>query len=302
MQNFLLFVSCLACASYGKRVLTPSNPASAFQAPAAAGTSPQSRGAASNMAAPYYLKELAVKLNPAVGFYDPLNLGAGEFLENTEFLPRVPENNVTTGNDATVGWLRHAEIKHGRVAMAAFVGYILQSNGIVWPWKLTDTVAFADIAKAGSPPEQWDALPTAAKVQILLFIGFLESWSETTFALEGDGYKHYMRGGVPGKFPSFDKVVHPVPFNLYDPFGLNKKKSREALDRSLLAEINNGRLAQLGIMAFLAEQKVPGSVPVLAGLGVMKPYSGEVMAPFTASDASLPFVTDMLKLNLGPLL
>ncbi|MCH2107479.1 MAG: DUF4442 domain-containing protein, partial [Planctomycetes bacterium] len=35
--------------------------------------------------------------------------------------------------------------------------------------------------------------------------------------------------------------------------------------RGLLAEINNGRLAMLGIMAFVAESKVPGSVPALEG-------------------------------------
>ena len=73
--------------------------------------------------------------------------------------------------------------------------------------------------------------------------------------------------------------------------------SPEKKEKSLLAEINNGRLAMLGIMAFMAESKVPGSVPALGGLGI-KPYAGEVMAPFAAGDASLPFVKDMLSYSL----
>ena len=90
-----------------------------------------------------------------------------------------------------------------------------------------------------------------------------------------------------------DKFPHPIPLNLFDPFGLQSKMSPEKKEKGLLAEINNGRLAQLGIMGFLAEQKVPGSVPAITGF--VKPYAGEVMAPFSASDAGLPFVTDMLK-------
>merc|ERR1719316_623452 len=129
------------------------NPASAFQAAGAAGSLVKtSRGDAAKMDAQDDLKGLAKKLNPAVGYWDPLNLGAAEFWDQS--------------NDATVGFLRHAEIKHGRVAMAAFVGYCLQSNGIVFPWKLTGSISHADIAAAGGPAEQWDALPTASKLQI----------------------------------------------------------------------------------------------------------------------------------------
>merc|ERR1719440_2298536 len=195
----------------------------------------------------------------------------------------------------TIGWLRHAEIKHGRVAMAAFVGFMVQSNGIYWPWALTTSgITHADISAAGGPAAQWDALPTAAKVQILLFIGFLETCSETTYILEQSGNKHYMSGGVPGKFPSLKTVMpHPVPFDLFDPFGLSKNASPEKKEKGLLVEINNGRAAMIGIMGFLAEQKVPGSVPAIQGF--VPPYAGEVMAPFSASDAGLPFVTDMLK-------
>lgn len=36
--------------------------------------------------------------------------------------------------------------------------------------------------------------------------------------------------------------------------------------------------AMIGIMSFLCEAKIPGSVPALKGL--VKPYSGQVMAPF----------------------
>ena len=81
--------------------------------------------------------------------------------------------------------------------------------------------------------------------------------------------------------------------DLFDPFGLSKTASPEKKEKGLRAEINNGRLAQVGILGFLAEQKVPGSVPALTGL--VQPYSGEVMAPFSATDTGLPFVKYMLE-------
>ena len=132
-----------------------------------------------------------------------------------------------------------------------------------------------------SPPEQWDALPFGSKLQIILFVGFLEFYSELApGAGVESGQIHYTQGGQPGKFPTFDAIPHPVPFNLYDPFGFSKNMSDETKERRLRAEINNGRLAQLGIIGFLSAQTIEGSVPALSG--VVKPYSGEVMAPFSA--------------------
>jgi len=229
------------------------------------------------------LKNLAKQLNPLVGYWDPLNLAEGEFWDQSQV--------------STIGFLRHSEIKHGRVAMAAFVGYIVQANGIHFPWKTTlSGITYDEIAAAGGPADQWDALPTAAKLQIILFVGFLEAWSENNYVLAKSGNTHYMRGGKPGAFPSFKELPHPVPFEFFDPFGLQKGKSDEWKSKKLLAEINNGRLAMLGIMAFLAESKVPGSVPALGSLGI-KPYAGEIMAPFASGDASLPFVSAMLTIN-----
>jgi len=211
------------------------------------------------------LQEEAAALNPLVKFWDPLGL-------------------VDTGlwgfdEERTIGWLKQSEIKHGRVAMAAFVGYCVQSN-FVFPWPLTT----GGVSMPGtdlSPPEQWDALPFASKVQIIAFIGFLEWYSELSADEGGNsGQLHYTKGGKPGAFPTFDAVPHKVPFNLYDPFNFTKNKTEEQKKRGLIAETNNGRLAMLGIFGFLCEQTIPGSVPLLDG--VVKPYTGEVMAPFSA--------------------
>ena len=224
------------------------------------------------------------QLGRNLGFWDPLGASSLDFfgLEQSGRLP----------SGATVGYLRHAEIKHGRVAMAAFVGYIVQSNGIHFPWATTlSGMTYADIAAAGSPPAQWDAVPTNAKWQIFGLIAGLELWSECAMD------KHYMKGGKPGAFPSFapirDEIGHPT-LDLFDPFGLSKNATPEKKEKGLLIEINNGRLAMLGIMAFVSEARVPGSVPGLANANIAS-YSGEVMAPWGPGDTSVLYVDKMLE-------
>jgi len=227
---------------------------------------------------------LSKKLNPILGYWDPLEIG--------------------DKSKETIAFFRQAEIKHGRVAMAAFVGFTVQSLGAHFPWNIQGglvpgnaIVSYADISAAGGPAAQWDSLSSSAKLQIFLAIVFLEAMGEASAFLKMDGQEHYMRGGKPGYFPKIsDKMPHPAPLNLWDPVGLTKKMTPERKEQALLAEINNGRLAMIGIMGCLSASKgliVPG----LDSLG-LAPYDGEIMAPFSAANTDLLGVKEMLGLGL----
>jgi hypothetical protein len=207
------------------------------------------------------LEGLAAKLNPAVNFYDPMSLSDQDFWGK--------------GNEATIAWLRQSEIKHGRIAMFAFVGYCVQSN-FVLPW--AQTLAGAPHPSADLSPEaQWDLVPVGAKWQIFAVISALELWDECG---GGGQMPHYMNGRQPGKYPPFTLFRDNIHFvyDLYDPFGFNKNMSDETKERRLRVELNNGRLAQLAIFAFLCADKIPGSVPALSSIAI--PYSGDPMIPF----------------------
>jgi len=219
------------------------------------------------------LKDQATKLNPVVGYWDPLKLADRNFWNQ--------------GEEFTVGWIRESELKHGRIAMFGFIGYIVHENGLRSPDGIANLVS-TDL----SAPAVWDATPEIGKWQIILFVGLMDIWRESKVPLAGDGQTHYTKGGKIGYFPTFKMLPHPVPFDMFRPFG-PCTRSEEAKAKGRIVEINNGRLAMLGLMGFVSEAKVPGAVPALVGL--VKPYTGEVMAPFSALDANLPGVTEMLK-------
>jgi len=208
-------------------------------------------------------------LGASIGFWDPIGLSDFSFWGK--------------GEEATVGFLRHAEIKHGRVAMAAFIGYIAQSTPFVSGEHTT--LPYKGYIANLPPPAQWDNMPGIAKLQILVLIGALESYGEG--AASNGAYQHYTKGGKPGYFPPIQGLRPEFVFDLYDPFKWFPEKTEAQLARGREVEINNGRLAQFGIFSFVSEATVPGSVPPLTGL--IAPYSGNVMIPFEGDFSLNPF-------------
>jgi len=152
------------------------------------------------------------------------------------------------GSDETIAWYRHSEVKHGRVAMAAFVGWWATGSGLRFPGELAHGLDFASVPSKGL--EAWDAVPGWGKAQMLLFAGLIELHDELFFSRRGT---HYMKGGQPGK--------NMVP-GLFDPFGLSKGKSEEAKARGRSSEIKNGRLAMIGVAGLWAAATLEGSVPL----------------------------------------
>merc|ERR1719411_720371 len=103
-----------------------------------------------------------------------------------------------------------------------------------------------------------------------------------------------MSGRQPGKYPDFtlfSKNVHPV-LNLYDPFKFYGKMTAEQKEKRLAMDINNGRLAMLGIFGFLSADAVPGSVPALADIA--QPYDGNVMIPFAGQFSYFSSIADSI--------
>ena len=132
------------------------------------------------------LKALQKSLpGPPNDYFDPLNLATMTF----DWGPQ--------GEEATIGWLRHSEIKHGRVAMAGFLGFIAHCTPIVSGEH--KFLPYRGYVAGVTPQEQWDNIPLIGKLQILIAIGMLESYGEG--AGDPEGYTHYMKGGKPGYYP-----------------------------------------------------------------------------------------------------
>lgn len=164
--------------------------------------------------------------------WDPLNL-SGEWL---------------TGDIDKLAWMRAAEIKHGRVCMAAFVGYLVTSAGVFLPGAINfEGTQFSDLGT--DPWAAWDALSYSGKQQIIGTVGLLEFISETE-------KPHYTAGGEPGRVKAVWRALSKLPW-------ANPELTPAERDEKLVSELKNGRLAMIGCASLYAAHVIPGSVPLL---------------------------------------
>jgi len=150
-------------------------------------------------------------------------------------------------SEETLAWFRAAELKHGRVAMAAATGWAwVSSGGPLFPGYLSieKGITFESLGRDGYAA--WDAVPDSGKLQIIGVVGILDLLGEAAVK------PHYMMGGTPGKIPL-----------IWDPLGFTNNLSAETLARKRTAELKNGRLAMIGVMSLVSAHFIPDSVPLL---------------------------------------
>ena len=137
--------------------------------------------------------------------------------------------------------LRYVEIKHGRIAMLACAGHITVASG----YHLSGA-----IDKAGtsfeSIPNGWAALsaiPQSGLLQILAFVGFLELFVMKDIEGTGNAFVGDFRNGF-------------IDFG-WD----NLSPEEQAKKRGI--ELNNGRAAQMGILALMVHEQLNGEPYVI---------------------------------------
>lgn len=181
--------------------------------------------------------------------------GATPFIGGTRFVGEREWDLFTQewGSAETGTFLRAAELKHGRSAMIATVGFAFQKLGITFDnispheyLSITQGIKFADLA-AMTPLEAMKSLPAESWGQMFAAISLVEIYELT-----------HKNGKV-----AYDETVAPglQPGGLTGDLGWNPL-GVEVTDRRRLVELQNGRAAMFAISAWVCADAIPGSVPL----------------------------------------
>jgi len=206
------------------------------------------------LAAAFAPQQTSTSSNTALFATEPI--GAAPLLGSSKlFLGRTEWRKLTTeyGTEDTGKFLRAAELKHGRSAMIATVGYFFEKFGITFDkispheyLSVTQNVKFSDLA-AMSPVDAVKAIPAEGLAQIFFTIAAIEIY-ELTHAN--------------GEIKTGESVAPGLQSGgLTGDLGWNPLKV-EVTDRRRLVELQNGRAAMFAITAWVSAEMIPGSVPI----------------------------------------
>jgi Chlorophyll A-B binding protein len=146
-----------------------------------------------------------------------------------------------------------SELKHGRSAMIATVGYAVEKFGLTFDkispheyLSVTQNIKFADLA-AMKPIDAALAIPAEGWAQVFGVIAAIEIYELT-----------HRNGAI-----QYDETVAPglQPGGLTGDLGWNPLQIK-VTDNRRLVELQNGRAAMFAICAWVAAEAVPGSVPL----------------------------------------
>ena len=143
-----------------------------------------------------------------------------------------PLGLVADGDQAKFDRLRYVEIKHGRICMLAVAGYLVQEAGI----RLPGNIDYAGTSFESIPNgfAALSAIPQAGLLQLIGFVGFLE------LAVMKDITGGEFIGDFRNDFIDFG----------WDSFDEETKLKKRAI------ELNQGRAAQMGILALMVHEKL----------------------------------------------
>lgn len=133
--------------------------------------------------------------------------------------------------------LRYVEVKHGRISMLAILGHLVTTAGT----RLPGDIDFQGTSFASIPTglAAFDKIPLAGTLQIIFFIGALElGFLQVQEEIEADCEARMDSQG----------------------WDAAKKDSKRAI------ELNNGRAAQMGILALMVHEKLDNNPYIINSL------------------------------------
>jgi Chlorophyll A-B binding protein len=119
--------------------------------------------------------------------------------------------------------LRYVETKHGRISMLAILGHLVTTAGVRLPGEIAYGVPFSSVKNGLAA---LDTIPAAGVAQIVAFIGLIELG-----------------------FGARQEEIEAAQLNA-------SGWDEETINKKLAIELNNGRAAQMGILALMVHEKL----------------------------------------------